>query len=128
MKKVIDYQITNKTGDGVNTAVMADIKLITEKSYICDLIDVDGKLLAENARFLFEDAIFDPLTVGEVGLVKKEKPTDKWLVDEIKTYLDSKQVTDEEGVIIDSPYSYTDKMLKADLLDLTVEEVLDVKN
>lgn len=47
------------------TAVQADIIRITEKSYICNLLDSNGDTIALDARFLFSEAIFDQLTEEE---------------------------------------------------------------
>jgi len=110
-KQTTPFQIIKPNGLEFQTVTRADIKHITDKSYVCDLYDSEGKKIAQDARFFFADAIHEQLNTGERGLVRKEKPTEEWNIPEIKKYLDSKVSEEDESL-------YTDKMLKSDLLKI----------
>ena len=82
--------------------------------YIFDLYDDDGKLVAVN-RYSFEsNTPFDALSKAEDCVVLKEKPDDKWLVADVKEYMDLKEI----------PYN---KETKAELLALVNPEVKELE-
>lgn len=113
-KEVLDYPVIDRNGKFSHQTARMEVTRMTERSYVGDLYDSEGNCIAKDRRFFFENAIHDPLTDGEKGMAKNEKPDGKWSVPEIKLYLDGKEI------------EYTDKMNKQDLLALLEPKIEEV--
>jgi len=86
-KEVVgSYQVIAPDGVLLQDVTDIIIKGMTDKSYICDLYAAEN-CVAVDRRFSFDSVLCDQLTVGEIGLLSDEIPTSKWLVAEIKLYL-----------------------------------------
>jgi len=103
IKKVIK-KISNKSDQGAThieiTGINEEDKAIFCNLYIDDIQFVAGRV------YSFDNFPCEELNHGEKELIKGNTPTDKWYIEEIKLWLDSKQ------------FEYSDKALKADLLKL----------
>jgi hypothetical protein len=97
-KEVASYNVLE------TPCIKANVKKLTEQSYICDLVDSEGNTIAVDRRFFFSDAPFDTLNFGEKAFLNGETPTYAWYKEEIKLWLDKHQI------------EYSDNDLKADLL------------
>ena len=118
LKKQITKTITNQLD---KPATHIEITGINEedKAIFCNLYS-DEKLLVNGRVYSFDNFPCESLNHGEIELIKGNDPTDKWYVDEIKLWLDAKQVKDADGNISkDDPYYYPTDALKAELLKLT---------
>ena len=116
LNKEVTKEISNQADKTATTLDVNDIKE-DDNAIFVTLLDADSKTIATNRVYTFENFPCTALTYGEKELVKGNQPDDKWLVSEIKLWLDSKQTKDEDGVVLkDDPYVYPSDALKADLL------------
>lgn len=108
--KEITEVITNQADQTAVSVIIYDFNE-SDNAIFCKLLDIDGNMIANRRIFTFESFPCQVLNLGEKELIKGMNPTEEWYIEEIKLWLDSKEI------------EYQSNAIKADLLGLVDAEI-----
>ncbi len=112
-KEITPIKIINKDGSDKLEAKQFEITRVTEESYVGNLLDKDGKIIAKDRRFLIQSPV--NLKADEIAYIRGERPDNSWRINMIKKYIDDSVLIDDKGEKI---LPYKDDTKKAELLEI----------
>jgi hypothetical protein len=103
--KEITKEIINQADQNASSVMIYDFNE-DDNTIFCNLLDADGNTIANRRVFSFYNFPCHAFNTGEKEFIKGKTPSNEWYVEEIKLWLDSKEI------------EYESNALKSELIEL----------